>query len=64
MYDVYRHVNQVELLLTMPQGSPLPERAQKSRWKLVSRKKKVPKIVFDEIARNGFSITRPIAPAA
>jgi len=60
MYDVYRHVNKPELLLTMPLGSPLPERAQKSLWKFASRKKDVPQLVVDEIARSGFSVSRRI----
>ena len=64
MYDVYRHVNKTELLLTTPHGSPLPERAQKSLWKLETKKKKVPQMIVDEIARSGFSVTRPIAQPA
>jgi hypothetical protein len=64
MYDVYRHLNQPELLLTTPLGSPLPERAQKSLWKFTSRSKDVPQIVVDEIARSGFSVTRRIARPA
>jgi hypothetical protein len=61
MYDVYRHVNQPDLLLTTVVGSPLPERAQKALWRFASRKKDVPRIVVDEIARSGFSVTRRIA---
>jgi hypothetical protein len=59
MYDIYRHTRRSEFRLTVPQGSGLPKRALKGNWRLIANRKIVPKIVSDEIARTGFSVTRP-----
>jgi hypothetical protein len=65
MYDIYRHADTAksDFRLTVLQGAGLPEKAFKSNWRLVANRKKVPKIIADEIARAGFSITRPKRPA-
>jgi hypothetical protein len=61
MYDIYRHADTAksDFRLTVLQGTGLPEKALKSNWRLVANRKKVPKLISDEIARVGFSITRP-----
>jgi hypothetical protein len=61
MYDIYRHADTAksDFRLTVLQGKGLPEKALKSNWRLVANRKKVPKLIADEIARVGFSITRP-----
>lgn len=66
MYDIYRHANtdKSDFRLTVLQGKGLPAKALTSNWMLVANRKKVPKIVSDEIARVGFSVTRPRRPAA
>src|SRR4029078_12538246 len=59
MYDVYRHLHRSEFSLTVPQGNGLPSKARKGNWRLVAKRKIVPRIISDEIARSGFSISRP-----
>lgn len=64
MYDVYRHINRSEFRLTVLQGKGLPREASKASWRLIANRKIVPKIVSEEIARTGFSVTRPKSPTA
>lgn len=64
MYDVYRHIHRSEFRLTVLQGHELPRKASKASWRLVANRKIVPKVVSDEIARTGFSVTKPKSPAA
>jgi hypothetical protein len=59
MYDIYRHTYRSEFRLTVPQGNGLPKKALKGHWRLIANRKIIPKIVSDEIARTGFSVTRP-----
>jgi hypothetical protein len=59
MYDVYRHVERKTLLLTVPQGAGLPEKASAARWRLFAKRKAVPKIVSTEVDRTGYCVTRP-----
>lgn len=58
MYDVYGHKHRSEFRLTVPRGKELPEKALKGHWRLIANRKVVPRIVSDEIARSGFSVTR------
>lgn len=59
MYDVYRHVDRKAFLLTVPQGVELPKGASTTKWMLLANRKRVPKIVADEIGRIGYCVTRP-----
>lgn len=59
MYDVYRHVDRKTLLLTVPQGAGLPDRASASKWRLFAKRKAVPKIVLAEVDRIGYCVTQP-----
>jgi hypothetical protein len=59
MYDIYGHVHRSEFRLTVLQGNGLPVRALKGNWRLIANRKVVPRLVSDEIARAGFSVTRP-----
>lgn len=61
MYDIYRHADtdKSAFRLTVLQGTGLPQKALKAHWLLIANRKKVPKLVSDEIARVGFSVTRP-----
>ena len=61
MYDVYRHVDRKTLLLTVPQGAGLPDRASASKWRLFANRKLVPKIVSAEVGRTGYCVSRPKA---
>jgi hypothetical protein len=58
MYDIYGHTNQTQLRLTVPRGDKLPEAAQKQRWKFLTHRSRVPKIIADEVARIGFAVNR------
>jgi hypothetical protein len=62
MYDVYRHIRRSEFRLTVPKGKGLPGAASETDWHLIANRKIVPKLVSDEIARAGFSVTRPKSP--
>ena len=61
MYDIYGHVHRSEFRLTVQQGKGLPQKALKGNWRLIANRKVVPRLVSDEIARAGFSVTRPKA---
>jgi hypothetical protein len=58
MYDIYGHTYQTQLRLTVPRGDKLPEAAQKQRWKFLTHRSRVPKIIADEVARSGFAVNR------
>jgi hypothetical protein len=59
MYDIYGHVRRSEFRLTVLKGNGLPGKALKGNWRLIANRKVVPRLVSDEIARMGFSVTRP-----
>ena len=58
MYDIYGHIHRTQFRLTLPKGDKLPEAAQKQRWKFLTHRARVPKVIADEIARSGFAVNR------
>lgn len=61
MYDIYRHVDQTDLRLTVPRGAGLPKKASVGKWRLLANRKVVPRLVSEEIIRIGYCVTRPKA---
>ena len=55
MYDIYGHIHQTQLRLTVPKGEKLPDAAHKQRWKFLTHRSRIPKVIADEITRNSDS---------
>lgn len=58
MYDVYGHIYRTQFRLTVPKGSKLPDAAHKQRWKFLTHRSHIPKVIADEVARSGFAVNR------
>jgi hypothetical protein len=58
MYDIYGHIDRTQFRLTVPKGDKLPEAAKKQRWKFLTHRTRVPKVVADEVERNGYAVNR------
>lgn len=58
MYDIYGHIDQTQFRLTVPRGDQLPEAARKQRWKFLTHRSRIPKVIADEVARSGYAVNR------
>ena len=58
MYDIYGHIHQTQFRLTVPKGEKLPDAAHKQRWKFLTHRSRIPKIIADEIPRIGYAVNR------
>jgi hypothetical protein len=58
MYDIYGHIHRTQFRLTVAKGDKLPDAAHKQRWKFLTHRSRVPKVIADEIARSGYAVNR------